>query len=169
MVKENTTIKYIDGKNDYKKIKDFFISIDNDFLPPLSERPWGLEGCFEKPLKQGNIVLSKKGDELSAVFAYYITGETATAELIGVAKNHRKTFVLYNLVKYVVETEMKKEKIKDIITRTWATNYEQINALEYLGFKEKEVIPNDIISYRTTIVYEANLKEIYNFFNLNKK
>ena len=57
---------------EFDYVVDFFDSIDEDFLPPLSEREIGLEDRLLKSSEDGKIAVVERDAEIIAASAYSV-------------------------------------------------------------------------------------------------
>lgn len=156
------------NREDYGGVRDFFDSIDDDFYPIVSEREGGLEQYLQKPEADGKIAIFERNNELVGACAYWFDGNTAIVEIIGIAKKYRKSPVVYRLIQYMVQQESN-APVKKVRAQTWSTNEDSRNLLEPLGFRIIKKIEGDMVPDRTTLLYEANLKDIKEFFGINSE
>lgn len=164
---KRNVLRYAENGNDDQRVRDFFNSIDQDFYPPISQRQGKLDRYLEKPTNQGKIALFEREGTLVGALAYWIEKGVATAEIVGVKNQFRKTPVLYRLLEYAIQNEAEETPVETVRADTWKTNLDQRSVLETLGFEVEELVEGDIIPNRTTVKYGAKFRDICDFFGLD--
>jgi len=144
-------------------IEEFFISIDDDFFPKLSERGKGLTEYLDKAMNEGKIAFFERDGEVLGVSSYWYENNNVRVCLTGVAKKYRRTLVLYRLFQFMVlqETEI---NIKKVISKTWSTNKDLKSILDTLGFKKVKEIKGDLDIGRISEIYEVDFKLVREYF-----
>lgn len=154
------------AKQDYDSIKDFFISISDDFFPPIKERGGALERDLSRSLDEGKIAIVENGSTLIGACAYWVDKASATVVYTGVAKQHRGSHTFSKLIKHIINNE---PDIQTVMNPTWSENEYAKGLLTRLGFKSVGKIPDHYSPDRITEVYLADAQDIKRFFDKNKK
>jgi len=153
--------------NDYERIKRFFMLIDNEFFPKLSERKYGesLDSLLKKSLSKGHIGISEIAGNIVAACAYWIEQDEIVINATGVSKQFRGTPILHNLSTYMLEKE-KEKPIKKVKTKTWSSNIKAQRILKKIGFRKIEIIKEDLHKNRITEIYEIDFDLLKSHFNI---
>lgn len=152
---------------DYERVKEFYNSIDNDFFPRLSEREGGLDKYLRRAIDNGKIAIFERNKNIIAASSYWFENENiARISVTGVAKIYRRSIALYRLIEYMVRQEAK-NLVEKVQASTWTGNQNLKPILEMLGFRKIQTIKGDLSPKRVTEVYEADIKDIKEFFGVN--
>ncbi|MEM3426675.1 MAG: GNAT family N-acetyltransferase [Nitrososphaerales archaeon] len=117
---------------------------EHEFVPPLSQRTSAGEDFSEqssleeyiKSLKEGQVLVAKKGGEVIGFIAYrkqmlhFTRYPVCYITTLIVDKPYRRTGVAEALYEELLKTE------RDVYVRTWSTNREHLLLLQKLGFEE---------------------------------
>jgi len=138
---------------DFEKLLFFMSVIDQDFYPPLSKRK-ALADYLKADLKNPNVtILAECGREIVGFINLQLNDPKPTEcyiNTIAVAPNFRKLGIGSELIE-IIFSKAKKQKYKNLKTRTWSINDSGLGLYEKFGFKTDYVVKNDRINNVDTI------------------
>lgn len=121
-----------------EKCIDFLISIDNEFIPPLSKKI-DFDEFYSKIIKNANVRFIYKENKIIGLIVFYNNLNFAQITLVAVDTRSRGQGLAYNLLSSILN-----EIDKPIRIITWKENKKAIDLYKRVGF---EIIGNDINEY----------------------
>ena len=146
---------------DFRKIRDFMELVDPEFVPPLSQRPGGINGRISGTLsgEKSNFILAITGDELVGAVGYEkdrdSTGEVYMS-FIAVHPEHRKKKIARTLDGALV-SKSASEGYSRINVTTWSTNPGNCELYRRLGYGISKVLKNHRGPGIDTIYFRKNI------------
>ena len=99
---------------------------------------------------------------------YDIDGKTLIIDVSGVNSGSRKSRVAYRLIEFMVKQEPD-NGIERVEVETWSENKDSRALLEHLSFTlQPDIIENDMNSDRTTVFYQADMKNLRKYFDTSR-
>lgn len=150
-------------KEEYQKVKDFFISLGDDFHPTIPARGNDLETDLRKAFEDGRIAVVERNGELVGACAYWRDDEVADISYTGISKENRNSAIFYRLAEQVAGSDIL-ASVKKVRAKTWSTNTNVKRIFEKVGFRKLDEIRGDLSEDRITEVYEIESESFRNFF-----
>jgi len=148
---------------DKEKVKSLLERIDRDFFPCLSVQLGDLDKYVKKLVGKGRIVVHEEEGQIDGLFGYFIRRDDMICDILWVSKEKRKSVLLKQIVRYVIENEA--DFSGRIKAKTYAGNDTMIGVLEKLGFSVTRKIENDYVSGRTSLLFETDSSKVRAYFN----
>jgi len=149
--------KYLSREN-LKLFQIFERKISKDFLKfrkPSSKRS-NLKSYISNKNKLMLLVTDK--DKIIGYQAFSINGKRARLIGAGVLREYRRKGIAKSLITKALN-QMKKRKVKRVISRTWESNLASRALLEGFGFKKYKVIKRDRINGEASEWYKLDLSQ----------
>jgi hypothetical protein len=152
------------GLDDYQQILLFYMRVDADYFPRLSERRGGLEGHMQNIIQNGgSFALFEDNKLLEGAAGFFPLDQEKTIvqfTFFTFSERYRNTLAPYRLAKFLAQKreELGYGRTRRIIARTW---YEaSANRMERMGFNHMATIRDDLIPGRTSYYFEGDLSFI---------
>ncbi len=159
--------EYRPGDNMY--LFDFFKSTESEYLPPLSQRPGGIDGFLQEwrdAEGKAAVIPEDNSPTILASMGWAVFGDDCYVDWIAVRDNLRRAGLATNLVKYTLN---QMNEVKTAFARTWDSNMKSRGLMEGLGARviTREGFPRRIrkafslrdFPGRTTVWYKIDLAE----------
>ena len=155
-------VRYL-NPNEANRVRDFFLTFDDDFYPPLSQRNGELEKVYiGRALLEGRVGIVEVDNKIIAASTYWYEGDVLRMCVTGVDREYRKSSALFKLLRFIIESESQKG-LQKIFAKTWSTNDSMKNILNRLGFQRVNVIEGDITKSRVTETFEIDFDQIRDY------
>jgi uncharacterized protein len=144
---------------DRQEIYDLFMSMSDDFHPPLTERGDDFETDLDKALGEGRMgIYEIDGKIVGSIFLWHTdeSKETIHVSYAGVSKECRDLGIINILHEYLLS----QTDCEYVETNTWLTNEKMMGILPRLGYKEVRREESTFGSDRITVVYETTMNKL---------
>lgn len=145
----------------------FIKSLDDDFLPRLSEREGGIRAFIDIVYdKYGKTLVAKEGGRIVGSFSYWVTpSNDMYVWLLAVAPELRGTYKGMEAICHLFQVALADEShCQHIEFTTWSTNRPARKLYRALGFEHYKAVDNDMVEGRTTLYYKNGVGEFYRKF-----
>lgn len=154
----NLTYTLLNSSN-FNKFEAFRQSVEKDFVKEKPNLKKNSKKQKVHPLKKRNlkIILVFDKSKIIGYVSYGFNKKRGWIRGIAIKKNYRNQGIGKKLYKKAI-SEIKKKKIKIIVTRTWSSNTHSINLIKKMGFIKTRTIKNTRINGDDTIWFKLEIK-----------